>query len=159
MTDYSKALRDKALLFLARREHGRAELRQKLLSSTLAPEDCDPLAVDALLTALVASDLQSDARYVELYVRTRLHAGYGPRSIRCALEKKSIGPDLIEDALSSTPQAWSDQISSVWLKKYDGKKPVTKKEYARQCRFLSHRGFSSEMISHLKLFEAIEHDK
>ena len=58
-------LRERALQFLARREHARAELARKLAAYAESAEE-----IDAVLDDLVARRLLSDARYAEM----RMHA-------------------------------------------------------------------------------------
>ncbi|MGZ9215147.1 MAG: hypothetical protein ACXW53_24920 [Candidatus Binatia bacterium] len=55
------SLRGRALRFLARREHSRAELRRKLLT-----EDVDAAALDSLLDDLESKKLLSDSRFAEM---------------------------------------------------------------------------------------------
>ena len=55
-----RSLRERALGFLARREHTRAELRRKL-----APQAGSPGELDALLDDLVRRKLLSEERFAE----------------------------------------------------------------------------------------------
>ena len=61
-----QALVRTAVGLLARRDHSRAELLQKLTARGF-----DITAVEALLDRLAAQRLQSDARFAEIYVRMR----------------------------------------------------------------------------------------
>jgi len=132
-----QSLERTAVGLLARREHSRAELRQKLTTRGHSAE-----AVDALLDRLAAQRLQSDERYVEAYVRVRSGRGYGPQRIRAELRERGIADELIEAALAAQPAAGTPRIDDVWRRKYTGHLPVDYRERARQMRFLQQRGFS-----------------
>ena len=67
---------DKALTLLVRREHSARELKSKLVRKGL---DADESA--AALEQLQSKDFQSDARFGEMLVRSRITQGYGPRWI------------------------------------------------------------------------------
>src|ERR1041385_5485572 len=76
---------DKALTLLARREHSARELKSKLVRKGL---DADESA--AALAQLQAKDYQSDARFGEMLVRSRIAQGYGPRWIVAELKTHGI---------------------------------------------------------------------
>ena len=63
-------IRIAAMDFLARREHSRRELRQKLLRRFKAPE-----LIDTQLNRLTEENLQSDSRYAGSFLRQRIHPG------------------------------------------------------------------------------------
>ncbi len=146
-----ESLRNKALDLLARREHSRAELKHKL-GKNLAGLDAATDQLEEVLFTLTAEGLQSDARYAESYVASRLQSGYGPIRIEKELEQRGVSAQLIDQYLPSDPEIWYDNLLNVWEKKYHGQRPVDAKSYAKQCRFLLQRGFSMEMIRQLDLY-------
>src|SRR5512140_2812654 len=89
------SLRARAMRFLARREHSRAELERKL--SALAQEGED---VEALLDDLAARGWLSDARYAELAVRSKARR-FGPLKVAHQLRAKGVGDDAIALAFES----------------------------------------------------------
>ncbi|MFP5505242.1 MAG: regulatory protein RecX [Gammaproteobacteria bacterium] len=132
-----QALERIAVGLLARREHSRAELMQKLAARGYAPADIEPL-----LDRLAAQRLQSDARFAAAYVRARSGRGYGPQRIRAELRERGIPPELIEQGCAAQSAADVPRIDDIWRRKYAGRLPADYRERARQMRFLQQRGFS-----------------
>ena len=88
MQDYSLVL-NKALGFLARREHAGFELKQKLQRS------CDDIElIDEVIDQCVRKNFLSDLRYAKHFVEVKAKAGWGPNYIRFNLEKWQI-PELL----------------------------------------------------------------
>ena len=129
-------LRGRALRLLARREHTRHELEQKL-----APHAPDEGALAALLEDLAAQGWISDARVVEQLVHSR-RGRYGPARIRQLLTQRGVSDELIAPALSSLKRGEVDAARAVWSKKFHAA-PRNAAERARQMRFLQARGFSA----------------
>lgn len=138
-----KSLRNKALDYLSRREHSQQELRLKLASHEEVSE------LEPLLAQLVQENLQSDARFTESYVRSRVSSGYGPLRIEQELSQRGIDKSLIEQNLSDDQGYWQQGLQAAWQKKYHARQPSDKKEYARQLRFLLQRGFPNRMVLEL----------
>ncbi len=133
--------RKKAMDYLARREHARGELLTKLERAGFDPD----VSQDAI-AQLVADGLQSDARFVEAFVRSRIGQGKGPVRIRAELREHGVGDNLIEDGLAEAGQNWYALAREVRLKKFGAGEPADFKEKARQMRFLQSRGFESDHI-------------
>lgn len=135
----AKALRERALRLLARREHSRLELEQKLLRVSN-----DRAAVGALLDELTSSNWLSDERFAEQLIRSR--AGrMGSRRIQQELKQKGAPPELISEELAAVASGDFDTAHALWQKKF-GRKAVDEKERVRQIRFLLSRGFDYELI-------------
>jgi regulatory protein len=126
---------------LARREHGREELKQKLIR-----KGCSAAVADAVTAALAAEHLLSEDRFVEALVRVRRSRGYGPLRIRHELEQKGIERGLIGRALDVGEREWVEDLRRVRRKRFGGKRAGSPAEQARQTRFLQYRGFTSEQI-------------
>jgi len=133
--------RKKAMDYLARREHGRSELLDKL---TRFGFDAD--IADAAVAQLVADKLQSDERFVETFIAARVSQGKGPQRIRAELRERDIGDALIARGLSASGQDWYAAASAARQKKFGSRRPADFKEKARQMRFLQSRGFDSDQI-------------
>ncbi len=134
-------VRQRALGLLARREHSRAELTQKLSGVGT------PAEVDAVLTHLSALDLQSDARMAESYVRAKA-ARLGSARLRYELKQRGISDELIAAALSCGIDETEDEYSrarAVWRGKFKAP-PQDAREWSKHARFLAGRGFSPEII-------------
>ena len=75
-----KEIRKKAMDFLARREYGQAELVKKL-----ADKGYQRSIVEGELQRLTDEGLQSDTRFAESFVQSRINQGKGPVRIRADL--------------------------------------------------------------------------
>ncbi len=134
----SSSLKGKALRLLARREHSRAELTQKL-SADGTRED-----IHAVLDQLERSGLLSDARFAESFVASRA-ARVGNARLRYDLRAKGIADDLIAAALPADTDSETSRAREVWRRKF-GVAPADRAGYARQARFLQSRGFAVDII-------------
>jgi regulatory protein len=164
-------LRQRALEWLAQREHSRQELRDKLarwVQALHATESALPAAavqraheaqgqapvrrpgpalptideIEPLLDALQAAGHLSDARFVESRVHARA-ARYGNRRIEHELRQRGVEPPPeVREALRSSELA---RARSVWARKFEAA-PASAAEHARQARFLAGRGFSAETV-------------
>ncbi len=133
--------RKKAMDYLARREHGRAELFAKLEKAGF-----DPDIAHAAVDQLVEDGLQSDTRFVEAFVRSRIGQGKGPARIRAELREHGVRDGLIDEGLVNAEQDWYSLALEVRLKKFGAGRPRDFKEKARQMRFLQSRGFDTDQI-------------
>lgn len=138
-----ESLRARALGYLARREHSRAELRRKLAAHAESVE-----ALDALLDELEKGRQLSDKRYAEARVVVR-SGRYG--NGRLAQELRQAGVD--DEAIGLALAGGEDEMArcrAVWQKKF-GVLPGTLPERMKQERFLQYRGFSRESIRQVLL--------
>jgi regulatory protein len=132
--------RKKAMDYLARREHGRAELIDKLTRFGF-----DDLVADAV-AQLVGDNLQSDQRFAEMFIASRIGQGKGPVKIRAELREREIASSTIEAELAAADTDWYAAASEVRLKKFGPDLPRDFNEKARQMRFLQSRGFDHDQI-------------
>ena len=133
--------RKKAMDYLARREHGRTELLNKL---TKFGFDAD-VATDAV-AGLVDDGLQSDQRFTEAFVRSRIGQGKGPAKIRADLYEKGIDDNIVAEGLHEAGQNWYELAHEVRLKKFGAGPAADYKDKTRQMRFLQSRGFNTDHI-------------
>jgi regulatory protein len=133
------ALKARALRYLARREHSRAELQRKLL-----PFAASQQLLDVLLSELEGRKLLSNHRFAEMRAHI-LSRKYGAARIRQDLKSKGI-PDEIVDAVSAEGEL--ERAAAILQKKYRSA-ANTREEKAKRARFLQSRGFSSEVIYRL----------
>lgn len=131
-------LRQRALAFLARREHSRAELARRLAPFAQSTE------IAALLDELAARKLLSDARYAEARVAT-LSRKFGTARIAHALREAGVDASEAERALASARATELERARAAWAKRF-GAPPADALEKARQMRFLRARGFSFDAI-------------
>ena len=143
-TKQPRSLRHVAMDFLARREHSRLELRRKLLS-----RDDDADSVDAVLDQLVAERLQSDERFAESYLNSRVNAGVGPLKIRYELRQRGVDDGLIEAAMTPLADEWDQMMREQRQRRFGETIPRDYAAQTRQARFLQNRGFSPESVMRL----------
>jgi regulatory protein len=134
-------IRKKAMDFLARREYGRTELAKKL-----ADKGFRRSAVEEELATLSEEGLQSDTRFAESFVQSRINQGKGPVRIRADLGQRGIRDGIIEGALESAACDWYELARQERVKKFGDKVPGEFREKARQMRFLQYRGFEQDHI-------------
>lgn len=130
-----------ALKLLARREHSARELKRKLTARGIADEDADSAVAHA-----TAEGWQSNPRYAEMLVRTRVAGGYGPVRIEAELEVAGVPGDEIRAALDAAGVDWRALAAEVHTKKF-GALPKSSAERAKQYRYLQGRGFDSSQIA------------
>lgn len=133
--------RKKAMDYLARREHGRAELLDKL---TRFGFDSD--VADDAVAQLVADNLQSDTRFTEAFIASRINQGKGPVKIRAELRERGIAGSTVDHGLEAAAQDWYRAACEVREKKFGTEFPADFNEKARQMRFLQARGFDTDQI-------------
>ena len=142
VTPMSNELRRKAIRLLSRREHTRAELTRKLAADGTKEE------IEAVIAELQASQLQSDSRAAECYVRGNA-ARLGASRLLQNLKTRGVSSELIEAQLA--PEALPDELErarTVWQRKFSAA-PGDARDWARQARFLQGRGFASDIIRRL----------
>ena len=134
--DSPAELKARALRYLVRREHSRAELERKL-----APHAESAAAIAAVLDLLLSRTQQSDERFAEERARS-LSRKYGPARIRQDLKARGIADDIV-DRISTEGEA--ERAGAILRRKY--REPAgTREERAKRARFLQGRGFSCEVI-------------
>jgi regulatory protein len=141
MSDDRIEARKKAMDLLARREHGRAELERKLIAAGFGTG----VAADAL-QQLAEEGLQSDRRFVESFVQSRINQGKGPLRIHADLGQRGVAPSLIDDVLGAAGEDWVALARDVRQKKFGRARPADFKDKARQMRFLQYRGFEPDQV-------------
>jgi regulatory protein len=143
-------LRVRAMRYLARREHSRAELHAKLRPYVQEGED-----LEAVLDELEKRNWLSDARATTQWVDAK-RGRFGSQRIAHELRQKGIPENLIAKAMPQLKETELDAAREVWQKKF-GVLPQDAKEKAQQIRFLQSRGFSTGVtLKVLKLSSATE---
>ena len=137
----NKPVREKAMDFLANREHSQTELMRKLQS-----KGYDNNEIELALVQLKADRLLDDERFVESFVNSRINKGQGPVKIRVELKQRGINDDIIRSCIDGLGFNWVHLASEVRGKRFGEGLPGDYKERMRQARFLQQRGFSQEHI-------------
>lgn len=136
------SLRARAMRFLARREHSRAELRRKLASRAAEGDD-----VEALLDDLATRGWLSDARYAEQSIRAHARR-FGPLKIAQQLRSRGIDDETIAAGFRAAGKDGASSLERVWRSRF-GALPADEREKAKQVRFLQGRGFALDEIFRL----------
>lgn len=131
------------LRLLARREHSRRELLEKLSQRGLRGVEAE-----AVIDDLAERNWQNDERYTESYVRQRIAKGYGPIRIGYELQQRGIAQGEL-DAEAEAQGGWLELARAAYLGKYGDEITLPANEWAKRSRFLQQRGFSGETIKHL----------
>ncbi|KMZ12454.1 Regulatory protein RecX [Candidatus Burkholderia humilis] len=144
-----RSLKGRALCYLSRREHSRAELSRKLQPYV---EETDSL--DSLLDDLEREGWLSNVRFVESVVHRRAARMDGSRIIN-ELKRHAVGDTLISETAGKLAQTELARAQTVWEKKFDTV-PETPAERTKQTRFLAARDFSGGTIG--KVLKGEEED-
>ena len=144
------SLRGRALGYLARREHSRAELLAKLRRHASPDED-----IDALLDDFVARGWLSEQRLVEQVVNHSRR--FGAARVLNDLRRRGVDPVLVGEAARPLRQGELAIARDVWRRKF-GSVPEDANERMRQIRFLRNRGFSGATIAQVLKDRSIDEE-
>ena len=144
---------DVAVRLLSRREHSAQQLRNKLKLRDFSAD-----VIDEVLSKCVHLDFQSDARFAEMFCRSRINRGYGPVVIRQLLRQEGVSADIIQVVLEEAELAvnWVREAARVWHKKFRAVEDETHQARQKQRQFLKYRGFTEATIR--AFFETLEVD-
>jgi regulatory protein len=132
-------LRMRGIALLARREHSRAELQNKLKRYSE-----DAALITQVLDQLQAEKLLSDARFAESVARVR-GARFGSARVAQDLRAKGVSGEVAGRLVSELKATDAERAQAAWEKRF-GDAPADAAERAKQMRFLQSRGFSPEVI-------------
>lgn len=133
------SLRARAVRYLAQREHSRVELRRKLSRYCAEVE-----VIDALLDDLERVNLLSGERFTQSLIHRRQQR-YGNLRILQELGTHSLSTDATAAQLQSLKDSELSRAQAAWARKFQSL-PQDAAERARQVRFLTQRGFSSDTV-------------
>lgn len=130
-----------ALALLARREHSRLELLQKLQQRAYPETE-----IAAALDALSEEGLLSDQRATRSRIISGLNRGLGPARIRQSLQRAGLPTDVpIADA-DEVAVDWVDQARQLAQRKFGTEPPSDYQQWAKRARFLQARGYGTDTI-------------
>lgn len=132
----------RALALLVRREHSRKELARKLAERGIERD-----AALAAVEKLTGDGWQSDARFAEMLVRTRVAHGQGPVRIRAELGTHGLGQEQIEVALQEFDGSWAQSAREVALRRFGANLASADIAQRRKVAdFLYRRGFDGDVV-------------
>jgi len=128
---------------LAGREYLQSQLAEKLAKkfdkSSFIPE---------VLERLVEENLQSDHRFIEAFIRSRISRGQGETRIRLELKQRGANLALVSQLLAEAEIDWYELAFQTAINKFGQSKPVDAKEKAKRMRFLQYRGYNFDQIKY-----------
>ena len=136
-------IRIAAMDLLTGREYSRAELAAKLNRRFDNHPD-----IDQVLLKLSEDGLQSDSRFTEAYIRSRIYRGHGVSRIRQDIRQKGIADHLFNAALEEADVDWFELALDVARRKFGHRQAEDQRERARRMRFMQYRGFNFDQIKY-----------
>ena len=132
-----------AIRMLGAREHSEHELRGKLARrySGLEKEQ-----IDQLIAELKDLNLQSDLRFTETLIRSRVRKGYGPFYIQQELASKGIDKQLIHNQIEAADIDWLTSAQDLAERRFPDA-ANDEAVWSKATRFLQRRGFAGQIIS------------
>ncbi len=134
-----EAIKIAAIDYLSRREHSKKELNDKLSSKGAQQSD-----IDAILSWLEENNLQSDERFTEGFINSRISKGHGP--LKIVTELKNKGVNITTGELGYEQYEWVELARKVREKRFGTQLPQDQNEKAKQIRFLQYRGFNFDQV-------------
>ena len=135
------AIRASAMRLLARREHSRLELKNKLENRGF-----EEIAVSTLLDRLENENLLSDKRFTRSFIENRSLTGYGPNRIRFELANRGVSRAVANDLIEEANIDWNQCSLDLMQKKFGTDKPENFSDWAKRARYLEQRGFELDEI-------------
>lgn len=132
-------LKKAALQLLSRREYSAQQLQQRLQARTE-----DDQLVQQVISWCQAENYQSDSRFVDMLLRSRLGKGYGPKMIQQECRQHGVDLALLQQQLTEQAPDWAALAAACYQKKYGDTAITTPKERAKRLRYLQQRGFYPE---------------
>mgnify|MGYP005841522215 CR=1 FL=1 len=139
--DPDQKARAVALRLLARREHSRLELDQKLRQRKF-----EYSVIEQVLDEYEANGWLSNERFADVFAGQRFDQGHGPLKIQAELQRRGIQapPHWF---LAMTHEQWVERAVQVRDRRF-GLADIREdwQEKGRQGRFLAGRGFATEQV-------------
>jgi regulatory protein len=129
---------------LARREHSQHELVNKLKMKGF-----DETSIRRQLTLFVEKDIQSDSRFVESFIRSKIAKGQGKTKIELTLGQHNIDNMTIELGFANCESDFNQIALQVYRKKYRDNPITDWSEKQKRMRFMQYRGFTTEQIKYV----------
>lgn len=106
----------------------------------------DDLIIDQI-DILADEDLQSDQRFAESFVRSRINKGQGPLRIKRELTARGVSSQIVSMSIEGAGTDWTRVIMELSNRKYGDSKVQDDREKAKRIRFFQYRGFNYEHIA------------
>ncbi|MBE2895113.1 recombination regulator RecX [Spirabiliibacterium falconis] len=132
-----------AVGLLAHRDYSALEIQQKMQQKAI-----DEHTIAEVMSYCQQRGWQSNERFCDSFIRSRVQRGYGPLRIQQELKQKGIESALITERFASLNLDWFALAETVFKKKFthfDGKLNTQQKAW----RFMTNRGFLADHFSYL----------
>lgn len=129
---------------LARREHARRELADKLRLRGF-----EAAAIETTLDGLAERGWLDEGRYAESYARSRVERAYGPLRITAELQQRGIDRATIGAALAPHEGQWLAVAERALRHRFGGAIPDDRDAQRRYRGFLLRRGFTGDQVARL----------
>ena len=144
MTDNPrKIIKHELTRLLSKREHSQHELLLKLKSKGYCAETSENL-----LQEFAHANIQSDERFAEMLVRSRVNKGQGFNRIRSELNEHDISEYVLLQLERELEIDWFELAKSVAQKKYRSSDVSDWQQKQKCMRFMIYRGFTSEQANY-----------
>ena len=137
--EIDKDIHQIALNYLAKKEHTRLTLREKLMQKGFSHQ-----AVESALDSLIQQGFLNEQRFCEALVQKRIRQGYGPVRIAAECNQYGLNKEIIFSQLPQDEEFWLVAIKKVVQKKF--RFSHHPKEQLRKIRYLQYRGFRLNQI-------------
>jgi regulatory protein len=138
--DAYKAIYNKALDIISRREHSQKELTDKLVKKYDVPE-----LISSVIHNLIEKNLLNDFRFSQAYVVARKRKGFGPKKIGYELVSRGVNENTASEVIDAEG-GWNEAALKAFNKKFKAGTGEDFKEQNKQKVFLQNRGFSFQEI-------------
>jgi regulatory protein len=138
--DAYKAIYNKALDIISRREHSQKELTDKLVKKYDVPE-----LISSVIHNLIEKNLLNDFRFSQAYVVARKRKGFGPKKIGYELVSRGVNENTASEVIDAEG-GWNEAALKAFNKKFKAGIGEDFKEQNKQKVFLQNRGFSFQEI-------------
>ena len=129
--------------YLSIREHSKLELHNKLTQ-----KGHDSIDIRDCIDEFSSKDIQSDTRFTEEFIRSKLKKNKGPRLVSSELTIRGISDSLINKKISEISyQEWCNAALKALVKKLHGAS-VSIDNKDKTYSFLISRGFDHKMIKY-----------
>lgn len=143
------SLKARAVGYLSRREHSRAELARKL-----APHAESPEQLEQLLDVLERENWLSNQRFADSLVHRR-GARYGTARVMQEAKTHKLDSEQLGELQERLRATEAERAREVWRKRF-GTPPDTPEARAKQIRFMVARGFSRAVVG--KIIQGADED-
>jgi regulatory protein len=128
---------------LAGREYLQSQLAEKL-----AKKFDNSAYIPEVLERLVEENLQSDHRFIEAFIRSRISRGQGETRIRLELKQRGANLTLASQLIAEADVDWYELALQTATSKFGQSQPGDAKEKAKRMRFLQYRGYNFDQINY-----------